>query len=258
VPYGWSLWVNDDEHLLWTVPTLVPVPSQQLPWHKRTLTVTLLLIFFFPVGLVLLWLRQDWSVRRRGWITGAVAVLVIIAASTSNPRPVTTIQAGPAAGGSSSSPLATPPSVPASPSVSAAAVVAAPPKTSAPPRTTAAPTPTRTTQSPEPPPLATTEAAPTRAPKTQAPTTEAATTQAAQQASTCGAPKNPYGYNFCGTGGYITSPASDVCSYFNCIDNFSHGHGYMVECKDGKYSMSGGIQGACSYHHGVEQAVYSG
>ena len=240
-PYGWRLWVNEDEPLLWRVPTPAPVPSQQLPWHQRTITVTLLLIFFFPVGLVLLWLRQDWSVRRRGWITGVVAVVLIIAASTSNQQPVTTIQAGPAAGSGSSSPSATPPSASTSPSTSAAAVLAAPPKTSAPPRTTAAPTPT--TQSPEPPPPAT-----TRAPATQA----------AQQKSTCGAPSNPYGYNFCGNGGYITSPASDVCSYFNCIDNFSNGRGYMVECNDGTYSMSGGIRGACSYHHGEDRPVNGG
>jgi hypothetical protein len=245
-PYGWRLWVNDGEPMLWLPPTRAPFSPHQVPWHQRTIAVTLFLIFFFPVGLVLLWLRQDWSVRRRGWITGVVAVVVIIAASTSNPQPVTAIQAGPAAGSSSSSPSVTPSGASTSPSNSAAAVLVAPPKTSAPPRTTAAPTPT--TQSPEPPPPAT----------TQAPTTQAATTQAAQQKSTCGAPSNPYGYNFCGTGGDITSPASDVCSYFNCIDYFSHGHGYMIECRDGKYSMSGGISGACSSHHGVEQPVYSG
>lgn len=255
-PYGWRLWVSDDEPLLWTAPTLAPARSRQLPWHKRTITVTLFLIFLFPVGLALLWLRQDWSVRRRGWITGVVAVFVIIAASTSNPQPVTTIQAGPAAGSNSSSPSATTPTASTSPSTSAAAVLAAPPKTSAPPRTTAAPTPT--TQSPKPPPPATTVASTTQAARTKAPTTQAATTQAAQQASTCGAPSNPYGYNFCGTGGYITSPASDVCSYFNCINNFSNGRGYMVECNDGTYSMSGGIRGACSYHHGEDRPVYSG
>jgi hypothetical protein len=48
----------------------------------------------------------------------------------------------------------------------------------------------------------------------------------------------------------------DVCEYFSCIDNFDNGNGYMVECRDGMYSMSGGIRGACSYHHGEETAVY--
>ena len=76
--------------------------------------------------------------------------------------------------------------------------------------------------------------------------------------STCGAPSNPWGYNFCGRGSYIYSPAGDVCSYFDCIGNFDNGVGYMVECNDGMYSMSGGRSGACSHHGGEGQAVYSG
>jgi hypothetical protein len=62
--------------------------------------------------------------------------------------------------------------------------------------------------------------------------------------SLCGAPANPYGYNFCGRGSLITNPASDVCVYFDCIPNFDNGTGYMVECHDAMYSMSGGRQGA--------------
>jgi len=54
----------------------------------------------------------------------------------------------------------------------------------------------------------------------------------------------------------IHSPDSNVCDYFNCIDNFSNGKGYMVECNDGTYSMSGGRSGACSYHKGEERPVY--
>jgi hypothetical protein len=77
-------------------------------------------------------------------------------------------------------------------------------------------------------------------------------------ASTCGAPANPYGYNFCGVGMYVYGPATGTCQYFNCIDNFPDGHGYMVECNDGTFSMSGGIDGACSDHNGVERPVYSG
>lgn len=76
--------------------------------------------------------------------------------------------------------------------------------------------------------------------------------------STCGAPANPWSYNFCGRGSYIYSPAADVCSYFSCIGNFDNGTGYMVECSDGEYSMSGGHSGACSYHGGEDQPVYSG
>jgi uncharacterized protein YjeT (DUF2065 family) len=45
----------------------------------------LLLIFFFPVGLVLLWMRPDWSLRRRGIITAVVGIVVIIAVANPNP-----------------------------------------------------------------------------------------------------------------------------------------------------------------------------
>ncbi len=51
---------------------------------------------------------------------------------------------------------------------------------------------------------------------------------------------------------------SGVCVYFDCIPNFDNGTGYMVECHDAMYSMSGGRQGACSYHDGVWRPVYSG
>lgn len=74
----------------------------------------------------------------------------------------------------------------------------------------------------------------------------------------CGAPANPYGYNFCERGHLIYDYASGTCSYFHCIDYFDEGRGYMVQCNDGQYSMSGGIEDACSYHEGVSQPVYSG
>lgn len=81
---------------------------------------------------------------------------------------------------------------------------------------------------------------------------------AAASTSTCGAPYNPYGYNFCNVGSYITTPAAGTCKYFSCIENFGNGRGYMVECNDGTYSMSGGIEDACSDHGGVDHPVYSG
>lgn len=74
--------------------------------------------------------------------------------------------------------------------------------------------------------------------------------------STCGAPANPWGYNFCG-GQLITSPASAFCSYFNCIPSFwTSTKGYVDECVDGTYSHSGGRSGACSYHHGERRPLY--
>ncbi len=67
---------------------------------------------------------------------------------------------------------------------------------------------------------------------------------------------NPWGYNF-SLGNFINSPPSAFCTYFSCITNFFKGHGYVVECKDGDYSKSGGVQGACSTHGGVMRPLYS-
>lgn len=40
------------------------------------------------------------------------------------------------------------------------------------------------------------------------------------------------------------------CDTHTCDGNFDQGRGYIVQCADGTYSHSGGIQGACSYHGG--------
>jgi hypothetical protein len=260
-PWGWPLWVDEGETLApWTPPPAARERSPQVPWYRRTLTVVLLLIFFAPAGIVLLWLRQDWSVRLRGVLTGLATVLFIALLASSNSNTPTdtstTVQAGPAIVGGSGGSTQSVPAGTSSPSAKAAVAspsAATKPSQSpsaahvsqstskaavaavvAPPRTTAAPT----THSAKPAPP------PTTPPASHAP-------------DTCGAPSNPYGYNFCGNGGYVTSPPSDICSYFSCIDNFWNGRGYMVECRDGTYSMSGGIRGACSYHRGEEQPVYS-
>ena len=69
----------------------------------------------------------------------------------------------------------------------------------------------------------------------------------------CGAPSNPWGYNFCDYygGNTITNPPSNFCSYFACIASFwTSTNGYVAECIDTKYSHSGGVQGACSSHGG--------
>lgn len=75
------------------------------------------------------------------------------------------------------------------------------------------------------------------------------TAAAPPPASLCGAPDNPLGYNFC-SGAKIYQPDPSTCDYFNCIPNWSNGKGYMEECKDQTYSMSGGRQGSCSHHGG--------
>ena len=40
------------------------------------------------------------------------------------------------------------------------------------------------------------------------------------------------------------------CSAHSCISNFDNGHGYILQCADGMWSHSGGLQGACSNHGG--------
>lgn len=117
------------------------------------------------------------------------------------------------------------------------------------------------------PATAPTTAAPTQAPITPAPTTPpppptpppAPTKTVAPPpptANTCGAPANPWGYNFC-SGGFITAPPSNFCSYFNCIASFSNGRGYVMECGDLTFGKSGGISGSCSGHSGNYRALYA-
>jgi hypothetical protein len=62
------------------------------------------------------------------------------------------------------------------------------------------------------------------------------------------------GYNFCG-GTTVANPDGDTCDYFNCIASFDNGNGYMEECQDHTYSMSGGRRGACSSHGGELRPV---
>ena len=80
------------------------------------------------------------------------------------------------------------------------------------------------------------------------------------QQGTCGAPTNPWRYNFCDSnfGKYIHSPASNFCVYFSCIASFwQFPNGYVTECVDGRYSHSGGISGACSSHGGEWRALWA-
>jgi hypothetical protein len=95
------------------------------------------------------------------------------------------------------------------------------------------------------------------APKaTQAPPPAATQPPIPRVVNTCGAPQNPWGYNFCG-GNFITAPPPNFCSYFACIPSFwNQTKGYVDECLDGKYSHSGGRQGACSYHGGESRPLY--
>ncbi|MGR6317481.1 hypothetical protein Q2K19_05540 [Micromonospora soli] len=74
-------------------------------------------------------------------------------------------------------------------------------------------------------------------------------------ADRCGAPPNPYGYNYCG-GSLVYDPAPDVCSWFACVDNLWDGNGYLVQCKDDLISRTGMQRGGCGDHGGTRRPVY--
>jgi hypothetical protein len=78
----------------------------------------------------------------------------------------------------------------------------------------------------------------------------------ASGSSLCGAPANPFQLTLCAGGDLVTAPPSGVCGYFSCIANFPNGTGYMTECRDGDYSMSGGREGVCTDHGGAARPVY--
>jgi hypothetical protein len=110
--------------------------------------------------------------------------------------------------------------------------------------TTAAPKP-----SPRPSPAPAPKPVPKPTPKPPAPKPVAL--------STCGAPSNPWGYNFCGRGSTISSPPDSFCDYFDCIPSFwDSTNGYVMECDDSMYSHSGGRSGSCSHHGGNNRALY--
>jgi hypothetical protein len=61
-----------------------------------------------------------------------------------------------------------------------------------------------------------------------------------------------------GTGPGIEGPGSsshatdtEFCATHSCIPNFPNGKGTIVQCVDGEWSHSGGLDGACSDHGGV-------
>jgi hypothetical protein len=110
------------------------------------------------------------------------------------------------------------------------------------------------TPSPSPRPSPSASPSPSLTPVAAAPAPPPPAPPPAQ--NTCGAPSNPWGYNFCG-GNLIYSPPGSFCQYFNCIPSFwKSTNGYVDECKDGTYSHSGGRQGACSYHGGEWRPLY--
>ncbi|MER7889255.1 hypothetical protein ABTX15_05470 [Micromonospora sp. NPDC094482] len=101
-------------------------------------------------------------------------------------------------------------------------------------------------------------AAPTPAPAKPKPkpkrTTTPSPTPSAEQR--CGAPANPMGYDFCG-GNRIRKPAVEICDHFDCAQEFWAGRGYLVQCRDGVLSLTGGRRDACAEHRGVRRTVWT-
>lgn len=76
----------------------------------------------------------------------------------------------------------------------------------------------------------------------------------ASQGPRCGAPENPLGYDYCG-GTRIRKPAAEVCDWFDCVPQFWSGRGYLVQCRDGSVSLTGGRPNACAEHGGMRRTV---
>ncbi|GAA4570069.1 hypothetical protein GCM10023176_27920 [Micromonospora coerulea] len=126
-----------------------------------------------------------------------------------------------------------PGTAPAAPAAAATTGTSSPPRGGPPTTSSVRPTPDRTGARPSP-----TSGSPSPTPTGR-----------------CGAPENPYGYNYCG-GSYVDDPAADVCSYFDCVATFWDGNGYVVQCNDGLVSMTGVPRGPCADHGGTRRPLY--
>lgn len=50
----------------------------KLPWYKQPAIIILLLIFFFPVGLLLMWVNTNWNKKVKIAITGFFLFMVVV------------------------------------------------------------------------------------------------------------------------------------------------------------------------------------
>lgn len=64
------------------------------------------------------------------------------------------------------------------------------------------------------------------------------------------------GYDFCG-GERVRRPDHRICDFFDCAQNFWAARGYLVQCRDGAVSLTGGRREACAGHRGVRRTVFS-
>ncbi|MFI1192342.1 hypothetical protein ACH4T9_03575 [Micromonospora sp. NPDC020750] len=97
-------------------------------------------------------------------------------------------------------------------------------------------------------PKATPKATPESRRRTASPT--------AKRDGLCGAPANPFGYDYCG-GSRVRRPDVRVCDFFDCGQDFWAGRGYLVQCRDGAVSLTGGRRDACATHDGLRRTVWA-
>jgi len=68
---------------------------------------------------------------------------------------------------------------------------------------------------------------------------------------------NPWGYNW-GCCMSIKDPPSDFCSFFACVLTFHNGTGFVVQCEDGLFSLTGGTgRLTCISHKGYKRTLYA-
>jgi hypothetical protein len=137
--------------------------------------------------------------------------------------------------------VATTSNVPAQPTASPLGLLPAPTPTTAmtvPPVPTAPPPPSAS-PSATPAPVSLTTSTPMPFTSMSAlPSPTPSATPVPVMVNLCGAPANPWGYNFCG-GAVVMSAPSNFCRYFVCVPLFWSGNGALVECHDGMYSHVG-------------------
>ncbi len=67
---------------------------------------------------------------------------------------------------------------------------------------------------------------------------------------------NPWGYDFATPGVLITAPPLNFCIYFKCVTNFRMGQGYVMQCQDGMFTLTGGTAGSCMANKGDLRPLY--
>lgn len=75
------------------------IPNQS-KWYENTIIIILLLVCCFPVGLILLWIKKEWSIRTKLIITAAWLLLLAVGAiiDRSQPKQTPTTNSSPVTG----------------------------------------------------------------------------------------------------------------------------------------------------------------